>query len=176
MAAARNTLGALRLKQGDVASGEREIRAALAQNARLRHAHFNLALAAEQHGDASLAIAEYKQEIELFPGSYMAQFNLGKMYEKLGNPAEQRRAWRASIESNPDFAEGHLFLAKLMFDQGDRAEAVKLARRGIELAPEAEFAPLGHFVLADVYAAEGRRADAEREMAAGRRLASRGRK
>ena len=176
MAAARNTLGALRLKQGDVASGEREIRAALAQNARLRHAHFNLALAAEQHGDASLAIAEYKQEIELFPGSYMAQFNLGKMYEKLGNPAEQRGAWRASIESNPDFAEGHLFLAKLMFDQGDRAEAVKLARRGIELAPEAEFAPLGHFVLADVYAAEGRRADAEREMAAGRRLASRGRK
>ena len=176
MAAARNTLGALRLKQGDVASGEREIRAALAQSALLRHAHFNLALAAEQRGDANLAIAEYKQEIALFPGSYMAQFNLGKIYEKLGDRDGQRAAWRASIESNPDFAEGHLFLAKLMFDLGDRAEAVKLARRGIELAPEAEFAPLGHFVLADVHAAEGRRADAEREMAAGRRLASRSRR
>jgi arylsulfatase A-like enzyme/Tfp pilus assembly protein PilF len=176
MAAARNTLGALRLKQGDVNAGEREIRAALAQNARLRHAHFNLALAAEQRGDANLAIAEYTNEIELFPGSYMAQFNLGKVYEKLGNRAGQRAAWRAAIESNPDFAEGHLFLAKLMFDLGDRAEAIALARRGIALAPEAEFAPLGHFVLADVYAAEGRRADAEREMAAGRRLASRHRK
>jgi arylsulfatase A-like enzyme/Tfp pilus assembly protein PilF len=173
MAAARNTLGALRLKRGDVAAGEREIQAALAQNARLRHAHFNLALAAEQRGDADGAVAEYKKEIELFPGSYMAQFNLGKVYEKLGNAAEQRAGYRASIESNPDFAEGHLFLAKLMFDVGDRAEAVRLARRGIELAPEAEFAPLGHFVLADVYAAEGRRTDAEREMAAGRRLAAR---
>jgi len=172
MAAARNTLGALRLKQGDVAAGEREIRAALAQNARLRHAHFNLALAAEQRGDANGAIAEYKNEIELFPGNYMAQFNLGKIYEKLGNATEQRAAWRAAIESNPDFAEGHLFLAKLMFDLGDRPEAVKLAKRGIELAPEAEFAPLGHFVLADVYAAEGRRADAEREMATGRRVAA----
>jgi len=176
MAAARNTLGALRLKQGDVDAGEREIRAALAQNARLRNAHFNLALAAEQRGDTTGAIAEYKKEIELFPGSYMAEFNLGKVYEKLGNPTEQRAAWRASIESNPDFAEGHLFLAKLMFDLGDRSEAVKLAQRGIGLAPEAEFVPLGHFVLADVYAAEGRRADAEREMAAGRRLASRSRR
>jgi choline-sulfatase len=173
MAAARNTLGALRLKQGDVAGGEREIRAALAQNAQLRHAHFNLALAAEQRGDAEGAIAEYRKEIELFPGNYMAQFNLGKVYEKRGNTAGQRAAYRAAIESNPQFAEGHLFLAKLMFDLGDRAEAVKLAQRGIELAPEAEFAPLGHFVLADVYAAEGRRADAEREMAAGRRLAAR---
>ena len=176
MAAARNTLGALRLKQGDVAAGEREIRAALGQNARLRHAHFNLALAAEQRGDATLALAEYRKEMELFPGSYMAQFNLGKIYEKLGNSAEQRTAWRGAIESNPDFAEGHLFLAKLMFDLGERAEAIKLARRGIELAPEAEFAPLGHFVIADAYAAEGRRADAERELELGRRLASRHRK
>jgi choline-sulfatase len=173
MAAARNTLGALRLKRGDVLGGEPEIRAALAQNARLRHAHFNLALAAEQRGDVNGAIAEYKKEIELFPGSYMAQFNLGKVYEKLANPADQRAAWRGAIESNPDFAEGHLFLAKLMFDLGDRAEAIKLARRGIELAPEAEFAPLGHFVIADAYAAEGRRAEAEREMELGRRLASR---
>jgi arylsulfatase A-like enzyme/Tfp pilus assembly protein PilF len=176
MAAARNTLGALRLKQGDVNAGEREIRAALAQNARLRHAHFNLALAAEQRGDANLAVTEYKKEIELFPGSYMAQFNLGKVYEKLGNAAEQRAAWRAAIASNPDFAEGHLFLAKVMFDLGDRAEAITLARRGIELAPEAEFAPLGHFVIADAYAAEGRRADAEREMTIGRRLAARSRR
>ncbi|HEV2983979.1 MAG TPA: sulfatase-like hydrolase/transferase [Vicinamibacterales bacterium] len=176
MAAARNTLGALRLKQGDVAAGEREIRAALEQKASLRLAHFNLALAAEQRGDFTRAISEYRREIELYPSSYMAQFNLGKAYERLGNADGQLAAYRAAIESNPDFAEGHLFLAKLYLDLGKFAEAIGLARRGTELQPEAELAPLGHFVIADVYAREGRVADAAREAAEGRRLAGRAKK
>jgi arylsulfatase A-like enzyme/Tfp pilus assembly protein PilF len=176
MAAARSTLGALRLKQGDVAAGEREIRAALAQNANLRNAHFNLALAAEQRGDPDGAIAEYKKEIELYASSYMAQFNLGKVYERLGNVNQQRGAFRAAIESNPDFAEGHLFLAKLYLDLGEREEAIELARRGLELEPDAEFAPLGHFVISDAYAADGRIGAAEREAAEGRRLAARSKK
>jgi tetratricopeptide (TPR) repeat protein len=176
MAAARNTLGALRLKQGDRAGGEREIRAALGQKPDLRLAHFNLALADEQRGDLHAAIAEYKKEIELHPQSYMAQFNLGKAYEQIGNVNEQRAAFQAAIESNPDFAEGHVFLAKLFLDEGKLDEAVDLARRGIALKPEAEVAPLGHFVLADAYARRGRTADAEREVAQGRRLAAAARK
>jgi tetratricopeptide (TPR) repeat protein len=171
MAAARNTLGALRLKQGDRSGGEREIRAALEQKPDLRLAHFNLALAAEQRDDLTAAIAEYKKEIELHPQSYMAQFNLGKAYEQIGNANEQRAAFQAAITSNPDFAEGHLFLAKLSLDEGRLDEAIDLARRGIALKPEADVAPLGHFVLADAYARRGRAADAEREAAEGRRLA-----
>ncbi len=173
MAAARNTLGALRLKQGDVTAGEREIRAALEQKANLRLAHFNLALVAEQRGDLTGAVAEYKKEIELYPKSYMAQFNLGKVYEQLGNRNEQLSAYKAAVESNPDFAEGHLFLAKLYLDLGQLDDAIRLARRGTELKPEAELAPLGHFVMADAYARQGRTADAARESAEGRRLAAR---
>jgi len=176
MSAARNTLGALRLKQGDITTGEREIRAALEQKATLRLAHFNLALAADQRGDLAGAVSEYKKEIELHPKSYKAQFNLGKAYERLGNANEQLAAYRAAVESNPDFAEGHLFLAKLHLDLGQLAEAIRLARRGTELKPEAEFAPLGHFVIADAYAREGRAADAAREAAEGRRLAARTKK
>jgi tetratricopeptide (TPR) repeat protein len=84
--------------------------------------------------------------------------------------------YKAAVESNPDFAEGHLFLSKLYLDLGQLAEAVSVARRGIELKPETEFAPLGHFVLADAYAREGRAADAAREAAEGRRLATRTKK
>jgi choline-sulfatase len=176
MAAARNTLGAVRLKRGDVAEGEREIRAALKQDADLRLAHFNLALAAEQRGDLPGAIAEYQTEIRLDPKSYMAQFNLGKAYERQGNTTEQLAAFRAAIDSNPDFAEGHLFLAKLCLDLGRLDEAEQLARRGIELQPHGAFAPLGHFVISDAYARAGRAADAAREAAAGRRLAARTKK
>jgi choline-sulfatase len=172
MAAARNTLGALRLKRKDVAAAERDIRAALAQKPDLTLAHFNLALVAEQRGDLNSAIDEYKKEIELNPTSYKAQFNLGKAYERAGKTSEQLAAYRAAIQSNPDFAEGHLFLAKLCLDQGRLDEAVTLARRGIELGPEAELAPLGHFVIADAYARQGRTIDAAREATEGRRLAS----
>ena len=176
MAAARNTLGALRLKRGDVAGGEREIRAALQQKPDLRLAHFNLAVAAEQRSDVSTAVAEYRKEIELFPKSYMAQFNLGKLYERLGNTREQMSALQAAVASNPDFAEGHLFLSKLLLDAGQLGEARSMALKGLALNPRADIAPLGHFVLSDIFAREGRPADAAREAAEGRRLAGRARK
>lgn len=173
MAAGRNTLGALYLQRGDVAAGEREIRTALTQNHDLPLAHFNLALAAEQRGDLMTAIAEYQKEIALHPNSHMAQFNLGKVYERLGKTNEQAAAYRSAITSNPNFAEGHLFLAKLYLDLGQLGEVETLARRGIAMKPQGEFAPLGHFVMADAYARQKRMADAATEAERGRRLAAR---
>ena len=59
----------------------------------------------------------------------------------------------------------------------DGRAAFRLARKGIELAPDSQYAPLGHYVVADVYSRQGRRADAQREAALGRALEqSRGRK
>jgi arylsulfatase A-like enzyme/Tfp pilus assembly protein PilF len=176
MAAARNTLGALKLKQGDIDGAEREIQAALQQKANLRLAHFNLAIAREQRGDIAGAVTEYQKEIERYPASYMAQFNLGKAYERLGNSQGQLDAFRSAVESNPDFAEGHLFLAKLYLDRGELAESIRFAARGLELNPRSDIAPLGHFVLSDAYARQGRATDAAREAAAGRRLAGQSQK
>ena len=70
---------------------------------------------------------------------------------------------------NPSFAEGHLYLAKAYLDAEQKLdEAMRLARKGIELAPDSEYAPLGHYVIADVYARQGNRAAAEHEAARGR--------
>jgi hypothetical protein len=44
------------------------------------------------------------------------------------------------------------------------------SRRGLDASPEPDIAPLGHYVLADVYNRLGRPRDAEREAAAARRL------
>jgi tetratricopeptide (TPR) repeat protein len=75
---------------------------------------------------------------------------------------------------NPNFAEGHLFLAKLYLDLGQKLdEAVRLAQKGLELAPASEYAPLGHYVIADVYAREGRTADSVRQATLGRALEAR---
>ncbi|MGH9143634.1 MAG: sulfatase-like hydrolase/transferase [Vicinamibacterales bacterium] len=173
MAAARASLGALRLQQGDADAAEHELRAALAQDPDLALAHFNLALLSEQRGDLGAAANEYRQEAAQHPGSYMAQFNLGKVYEKTGNRQGQLEAYQDAVVSNPSFAEGHLFLAKLYLDLQQFDAAARSARRGLELQPEGPWAPLGHFVLGDVYSAQGHRDQAAAEVARGRRLAAR---
>jgi tetratricopeptide (TPR) repeat protein len=174
MAAARNALGVVALKNGDAADAEREIRAAIALKRDTRLAHFNLALLAEQRGDLSKAVAEYRREIELYPASFKAQFNLGRLYEQIGDAPAQLEAYRKAIEVNPQFAEGHLFLAKLYVDQNQRLdEAARLARKGLELDPSSALAPLGHYVMADVYAREGRTAESQQQAALGRALEAR---
>ena len=172
LVAARNALGVVALKRGDVATADREIRAAVAENPNVRLAHFNLALVAEQRGHPQEAIAEYRKEIELHPqASYKAWFNLGKVYAGLSDRAAQADAYRHAIEVNPEFAEGHLYLAKLYLDLGERFDdALSLARKGIDLAPDADDAPLGHYVIADIYSRQGRPAEAEQEAARGRAL------
>jgi arylsulfatase A-like enzyme/Tfp pilus assembly protein PilF len=171
MAAARNALGVVALNQGDLASAEKQIRQALDMKPDVRLAHYNLALLAETRNDLVTAQAEYTRELELHPNNFKAAFNLGKLYESQRRPGEQEAAFRKAIEANPEFGEGYFYLAKLLLDQG-RAfdEAVTLAKKGLEVAPKSAYAPLGHYVLADLYSRLGRRADAAAEAEKGRSL------
>jgi arylsulfatase A-like enzyme/Tfp pilus assembly protein PilF len=171
LVAARNALGVIALNEGNLPAAEQEIRAALAQKPDVRLAHYNLALIAERQGDARTAEAEYLRELELHPTNFKASFNLGRLYEQLGNPAAQESAWRKAIESNPRFAEGHFYLAKLYLKQNRQLdEAVALAKRGLEIGKKSEFAPLGHYVLADIYSRRGLAAESRREAERGRAL------
>ena len=84
----------------------------------------------------------------------------GRLYEQLGNVTEQEAAFRKAIELNPRFAEGYFYLAKLYLDQGRNFdEAVDLARQGLQIGAQSEFAPLGHYVLADLYNRRGQHAE-----------------
>jgi tetratricopeptide (TPR) repeat protein len=171
LAAARNALGVLALRRGDLAGAEREIRAAIAEKPDVRLAHFNLALLAEQQGDLPRAIAEYQQEIALHANNYKAAFNLGRLYEKAGDREGQLRELRRAIDLNPSFAEGYFFLAKAYLDREQQLdEAVALARKGLALDPRGEYAPLGHYVLADVFGRQGKRTEAELEAGRGQAL------
>jgi arylsulfatase A-like enzyme/Tfp pilus assembly protein PilF len=169
VAAARNALGVVAFRRGDLQSAEQHIRAAIAQKPDVRLAHFNLALIAERRGDITSAIALYQREIDTQAGAYKAAFNLGRLHEQLGDRAAQEAAFRKALEINPRFAEGYFYLAKLYLDEGGRLdEAIDLARRGLEIGPDSEFAPLGHYVLADIYSRRGMHAAAAREASLGR--------
>jgi len=174
MAAAHNALGVVSIKKGDVEGAEREIKAALEQKPDVLLAHFNLALIAEQRRDFQTAIANYQREIELHPFSFRARYNLGELYGYLGNRSAQLEAYRKAIEVNPYFARGYLALAKTYLDmEQNLEEAMTLSRRALELSPDSEFAPLGHFIMADIYNRQGQPRLAAQSLARGRELEAR---
>jgi choline-sulfatase len=174
VAAAKNALGVVALKRGDTVAAERLIREAIADKADVRLAHYNLALVAEQRGDVVAAEREYVEELRQHPDSFKAAFNLSRLYEKVGDREGQIGALRQSIEGSPRFAEGYFYLAKAYLDSGTNlTEAIQLAKKGLEIGPNSEYAPLGHYVLADIYSRQGRSKDASEEAALGRALESR---
>ena len=60
--------------------------------------------------------------------------------------------------------------SKALLDSGDLAGAAEWARKGLASSPDPRIAPLGHYVLADVFNRQGREADARRATAAAERL------
>jgi arylsulfatase A-like enzyme/Tfp pilus assembly protein PilF len=174
VAAAKNALGVLALKRGDPATAERLIREALVTKPNVRLAHFNLALLAEHRGDVRTAEREYYEELKLHPDSFKAAFNMSRLYEQVGDREGEIGALKQSIESNPRFGEGYIYLAKAYLDAGTNfPEAIEAANKGLEYAPDSEVAPLAHYVLADIYNRQGRTAEANRHVALGQALEAR---
>ena len=171
VAAAKNALGVIALERGDVDGAERAIREALAIKSTVRLAHYNLALVAEKRGDLQAAEREYVEELKQHPETYKAAFNLSRLYAQVGDREGEIEALKASLKSNPRFPEGYFFLAKAYLEGGTKlTEAGEMARKGLEVGPKSQHAPLGHYVLADVFSRQGRAGDAAREAALGRAL------
>lgn len=149
---------------------EKVLKEAVALRADVPRGQYNLALVAEQRGDAAGARAAYEAEIAKNPKNYGAQFNLGKALLKERRLPEAVARLRASVEAKPDFAEGYLYLAKALLDAGQLDGASAAARDGLRKEPDRSIAPLGHYVLADVYSRQGRENEAAREVARARQL------
>jgi choline-sulfatase len=176
LAAARNALGVIAINEGNIAAAEQEIREAIRQRPDVRLAHFNLAVIAESRGDVTTAEQQYQKEIELHDRSFKAWFNLGRLYERMGDRERQIKSLEGAVEANPSFAEGYFYLAKAHLDaRRDLPRAIDIARKGLALAPDSPYAPLGHYVIADIYNRLGQFERAEREAAIGKRLETRDR-
>ncbi len=165
-------LGECYLEMGRLDDAQRRLLGARAENPELVTVSFNLGLVHEERGQTERAIEEYRKEVVANAGAYRASFNLAKLLQQKGRRQEALGLFRQTVEIQPQFGTGHLYLAKALLDEGDLEAAEAAARRGLERRPEPRLAPLGHFVLADVYNRQGRLEEAAREEAAGRRLQS----
>ena len=170
-AIAHNLLGAVYIEKKMLEPAEEELRIALKMRPRIPDAHYNLGLLYEEKGNLNEAMEEYKKEIEIHPNAHPAHFNLALLYRKKGLLRDQVRELREAIDSNKNFARAYLFLAQAYLDLNENYdEAISLAKKGLELDPEADSAPLGHYVLADIYNRLGRHEDYSSELKKGRLL------
>ncbi len=176
-AVAHNLLGSAYLEKKMLDPAEREIRKSLEMRPQMPDAHYNLGLLYEEKGDPQKAAEEYRKEIEIHPAAHPAYFNLALLCARTGDPQGELANFKEAVKANPRFARGYLFLAKAYLDRGEEFdEAIRLARKGLELEPEAESAPLGHYVLADIYNRLGRLAEYRAELEKGQALETRLRK
>jgi tetratricopeptide (TPR) repeat protein len=149
---------------------ERSLREAISDRPDAAMGHYDLGLIAEARGDVNRATAEYEVECRRQNPSYRASFNLAKLLTKAGRNQEAVAHFRNAVAANPRFGTGYLYLAKALLDAGDLAASEEAARKGISSNPDREVAPLGHYVLADVYTRMGREREAAQQLAMGRRL------
>jgi arylsulfatase A-like enzyme/cytochrome c-type biogenesis protein CcmH/NrfG len=163
-------LGVTLIEEKRYQEAEGVLRRALDLKPDLETARFNLGLVDEGKGEIERAIGEYQTELRIHDRAFRACFNLAKLLEKEGRHEEALARFRRTVELQPTFGTGYLFLAKALLDSGDLVGAEHSARTGLASHPDAEMAPLGHYVLSDLYAREGRSADSQRELAAAQRM------
>jgi tetratricopeptide (TPR) repeat protein len=148
----------------------------LALHPQLGGAHYLLAFIAEQRGNFAEADREYRAEMSLSPWDHRAVFNLALLTGQRGDFRSQLHLLETIPRLAPEFGDVHFYIAKALLDLGDRSrfpEAVAAARRGLKLAPASTQAPLGHYVLADIFMLEGKQVDAARELRLGKALEQR---
>ena len=168
---AHNLLGTAYLDKKMLEQAEAEFKKALEMRLHIPDGHFNLALVYEERNELRRAVEEYKKEIELHPAAYPTHFNLAKLYVKTGSLHKGIEHFKEAIKHKKDFANGYLFLAKAYLDLGENLdEAVILTKKGLKLAPESEYAPLAHFILADIYNRLGQTNKYHEELRKGQQL------
>jgi serine/threonine protein kinase/Tfp pilus assembly protein PilF len=111
-------------------------------------AHYDVALALQNHGKQPEAITHYRKAIELDPKYAAAHGNLGNALYLQGKLDEAITCYRKAIELDPKIAIDRTKLSNALVNEGwnlanhpdaklrDPKRAVELGKEGIELAPK----------------------------------------
>ena len=131
------------------------MRQALALEPRLRTGSYNLARIREARGDVAAAEALYREELATYADNGRARFNLAQIRRARGDREGYLGELTTASAKAHEFGACYFYLAREELDAGRLDPAADLAKRGLEAQPRSDTAPLGHFVLADVYSRRG---------------------
>jgi tetratricopeptide (TPR) repeat protein len=127
-------LAAVAAGRGDWPAMEAEARRAVELDPRLASGWNHLAVALEETGRPTDALAAYERALEVSPGYWQARFNLGLLLRRMGRWEAAEAAFRAVLERRPGHAGSHYELGVLYGGPLARPEE---ARRHLNAALEA---------------------------------------
>jgi len=119
--------------------------------------HFNLALAYSLMGKHAEAIPEYKKTLELKPGLFEAELNVGISLLREKQAAEAVPYLTAAVAQNAQQYRPNYYLAEALLRAGDPAMAEQAFTAALAIDPKA---PAGELGLAHALAKEQRLDDA----------------
>jgi len=167
---------------GEYERARAELRAALAQDPRVRRAHYYLGMvlladAASGPDGIETAIAEFREELKLAPDDALTNDQLGAALLEAGRPAEALPALEAAVRLDARWLHlHHLARARLALDQA--TEAAASSRRALELATDQGAAPAElekiHYQLGLALRKLGAAAEAATQFSEARRVAMQG--
>lgn len=98
-------------------------------------------------GDNAGSVAALSRAVDLAPGSFDAQFNLGRSLYSAGDPEGAARAFRAAVALRPTHTEARFFLCTALERAGDNLSALASYREFVTIAPNVAESHLGLGVL-----------------------------
>src|SRR5580658_7207740 len=105
------------------AAAERLLRQAVQADANDFSAHFNLALALSLQQKDTEAIQELRRTLELQPGLYQADMNLGTLLLRNKRSAEALPVTKEAAALKPKELRPNLLYAQALYETGDAAQA-----------------------------------------------------
>lgn len=112
--------------------------------------------------DSNAALAEFRKEIEIQPGSVFARLDLAFELIRRGDFAEALVPATESVQLAPQLFAAHNALGRALVETGSLEQGIGELETAVKLAPES---PEMHFALARAYAKAGRKDDAARARA-----------
>jgi tetratricopeptide (TPR) repeat protein len=108
------------------------------------------------------ALQEFRSELEIDPQNARAEYEIGEVYRKRGQPSEALQHFLKAAELQPDLENAQIALARTLINLDRAKEAIPHLLSAIRLRPTNE---VSHFLLASAYRQTGDAAGQEKEMA-----------
>lgn len=139
-------LGAIAGMLGNLEAAEAAFRRVLVLNARLPQAQLNLARLLVLQNRLREALPHYQHYLALKPTALDGYYQLGHLYEALGDQGEAEKIYRAALLLDEQDAGIHIGLARLLRVKGEYAAATEQCERALQLNGNAALAyfELGH--------------------------------
>lgn len=167
-------LGQNYMAQDQYSAAIREFRSAIERAPHLTGLHYQLgeALFAEARTEEnrSLAGKEFMAELKMNPRDAGCFYKLGEIAMERSDYVQAKSFLAQALAARPEFAEAHAAMGRILEQAGDKQGAVSELEIAARISPETKTT---HYRLAQLYRAQGRQADADREFGIVRSLTDR---